>query len=99
MKAGTVIPPQFHTVMTLPPLHCPGIAFCPVIPQELLPNGVITVRSKTGGKIVVFFWLIIEVIFYYSLLIISPGGIEAHLEVLIIHLNMVKGKFQIGKNT
>ena len=78
-------------------LHGPGIPLGAVIPQEGIPAAVEAVRGEVSGEELEAVLFIIEVLFDNAVFIPAAGGIEAHLEILVVHGDLVEAEFQIGK--
>ena len=70
-----------------------------VIPQKTIPNTVETIGRKAGSHVVERPRLIKEIILDNAVLIIRPAGVQAHLQILIIDLNVVKGELNIREHT
>ena len=96
------LPPQWGQVKpsgagALACLHGLGIPLSAVIPQEGIPAAVEAVRGEVSGEELEAILFIIEVLFDDTVFIPAAGGIEAHLEILVVHGNLVEAEFQIGK--
>ena len=78
-------------------LHDLGIPLGAVIPQEGIPAAVEAVRGEVSGEELEAVLFIIEVLFDNAVFIPAAGGIEAHLEILVVHRDLVEAEFQIGK--
>ena len=74
------------------------IALRAVRAEKAVTQTGVTVRGKIGRKKLESIFFIIQIVFDYADFISASGGVETHLEVLVIHLNLVEAEFQIGKD-
>ena len=77
--------------------HSLGVPLRAVVAQESVPAAVEAVRGKVRGKELEAVLLIIEVLLNDTVGVPAAGGIEAHLEVLVVHGHLMEAEFQIGK--
>src|SRR5690606_36319548 len=94
-----MVPPQLAGVGTLAAFNGDGVGFRPVSTEEAVTDTIIAIRRETGGEIVKGPRFIEEIIFDHTIFVAGTTGVEAHLEVLIVNVNMVKGEFNIGEDT
>ena len=74
------------------------IALRAVRSDEGIPHAVKSVRCEIRCKKLIAILLIVKVVNNHSILIGRAGRIQAHLKVLIVHRNLVKTEFKIGKH-
>ena len=61
-----------------------------VAAEKTVAHGVVTVRVETAGKIMESRWLIEEVVFDHAVAAVSTTRVQAHLQVLIINLDVME---------
>ena len=93
-----MIPAQLGTGGALPPLHRRRVGLRPVVPQETVPHAVIAVRLEVRGEVVKGPRLVKEIVFDDAVLVARPGGVKAHLQVLVVDFDMVEGELQVRKH-
>ena len=92
-----MIAPKFMRTAALPQFHGRRTILRPVTADKLIPQTVKPVRFRSGSKILAAELLIKQIILDHPVLIRRTGTIKAHLKILVIDGNMVKGKFTISK--
>ena len=74
------------------------ISLRPVRSYEGIAQTFKAVRLKTAGKELVAVLLIVKLVLYHAVTIAAPCGIQAHLEVAVVHVYLVEAEFHIGKH-
>ena len=97
-QAAAVVASLFEAAAAFSRLHRHGISFRAVSPQEAVPAAVEAIRRKVGGEELIALFLIVEVVFNDAVLIPAAGGIQAHLEILIVHGDLMEAELQVGKH-
>jgi hypothetical protein len=90
VQRSAVIAPQLRAVAALPTLHRDGITLCAIAPQEAVTQAVVTVGIETRREVVERPRLVKEIVFDDPVLVARSAGIQAHLEILIVDLDMVE---------
>ncbi len=98
LQAATVIAPLFKTPAAYAALDRQRVALRAVRAEKAVTQAVKTVRHERGGEELPAVFFIVEIIFDDAVLIAAAGGIQAHLKVLVIHGDLMKAEFQIGKD-
>src|SRR5208337_1316048 len=99
VQRPAVISSQFRRVLALPPLDRNWICLGPVISQKAVAHTVVAVRLEAGSHVVKGPRLIEEVVFDDAVSVARPRGVQTHLQVLIVDLDVVERKLDIRKNT
>ena len=76
--------------------HTRRIPLRAVVADEGFPHAVVAVRDKVPRKELPGVGLIVELAQHRVVLIVGTGGIQAHLEVLVIHIYFMEGKLHIA---
>ena len=79
-------------------LNSNGIVLRAVTANKFISQTVVAVRCKIRCEKLISELLLEHVALNDSVLIRRTGRIHTHLEILVIHGNLMEGKFQIGKN-
>ena len=79
-------------------LNSNGIVLRAVTANKFISQTVVAVRCKIRCEKLISELLVEQVALNDSVLIRRTGRIHTHLEILVIHGNLMEGKFQIGKN-
>ena len=74
------------------------VPFCAVRAEKAVAQAGIAVGREIGRKELIAGLLIIQIVFDHAVRVPAAGGVEAHLEVLVVHLDLMEAEFQIGKN-
>ena len=99
MKGTAMISPQLTAPGKASLLHSQRICLRPVGSDEAVPQTVISVRIKIRSEKLISEFLIEQIMFDDPLLIGGSCSVQAHLIVLVVHLDVMEGKLQIRKNT
>ena len=78
-------------------LHRQRIAFGAVAADKAVPQAVKAVRGKIGSKELIAALFVVEVVLDNAVLIPAAGGVQAHLEILVVHVHLMEAEFQIGE--
>jgi len=98
-QSSTVIASFFKAWGTVTRFHRNRIFFGAVRSDKAVPNTIETIRFKIGSKKLITIFFVKEIIFDDPVLISWSGGVQAHLKILVIHRDMMKWEFKIGKDT
>ncbi len=98
LEAAAVVAALFPASAAPAGLHRNGVALRAVGTQEGVPQALKAVRLKIGGKKLIALLFVIQIVLNHAVLTAASGGVEAHLEILIVHGNLVEAEFQIGKH-
>ena len=79
-------------------LHHQWIAFGAVAADKAVAQAVKAVRGKIGSKELIPVLFIVEVVLNDAVFVPAAGGVQAHLEVLVVHVHLVEAEFQIGEH-
>ena len=79
-------------------LHHQWIAFGAVAADKAVAQAVKAVRGKIGSKELVAVLFVVEVVFDDTVFVPAAGGVQTHLEVLVVHVHLVEAEFQIGEH-
>ena len=90
-----MVPALFKAAAAFSRLHRQGISLGAVGSDELVPQALEAVRGKIGGKELITVLFIVEIMLNDPVLIPAAGGVEAHLEIFVVHVNVVEAEFQI----
>jgi hypothetical protein len=69
-----------------------------VSPNEAVSQAVIGIRFEGRGQVVEGPGFVEEIIFDNAILETRATGVERHLQVLVVNLNVVEGKLDIGED-
>ena len=97
-QAAAVVAALLKAAGAGPALHGQGVALGPVGAEEAVPQAVKTVGLKIGGEELIAVLLVIEVVLDDAVGIAAARGVEAHLEVSVVHVHLVEAELQIGKD-
>ena len=79
--------------------HTLGIPFRVIVADEGFPHAVKAVGAEITGEELPGIRLIMQFADGRVILIVGAGGVQAHLEVLVVHVDFMEGKFHIAENT
>ncbi len=97
-QAAAVVAALFEAALALAGLHSQRIALGAVGPDEGVPQGVEAVGLEAPSEELIAVFFVVQVMLNDAILIAAAGGVQAHLEVLVIHRHMVEAELQIGVN-
>ena len=78
-------------------LHHQWIAFGAVAADKAVAQAVKAVRGKIGSKELVAVLFVVEVVFDDAVFVPAAGGVQTHLEVLVVHVHLMEAELQIGE--
>ena len=96
LQARAVVPAVFEGAFAPAALHGLGISLRAVATDERISKTVETVRMEVGGEELVSVLLIVEVVFDDPVLVPAAGGVQAHLEILVVHGHVVEAELRVG---
>ena len=96
LQSSAVVSAQLGAALASSLLDGKRIRFRTVVAQKAVAHGVITVRLEVAGKIMEGRGFVEEVVFDHAILIAGPAGVQAHLQILIVDLNVMKREFHIA---
>ena len=80
------------------PLHADGVCLGAVRADERLPHRIVAVRRESGRKILEAVLLIEKVLFDDAVRIATARGIQAHLKVAVVHIDMVERQLGVAEH-
>ena len=86
----------FKAPAALSAFHGQRIALCTVRADKAVAQAVKAVGGEAAGEELIAVLFIVEVMLDDPLLIPAACGIQAHLEVAVVHIYMMEAEFQIG---
>ena len=79
-------------------LHADGVTLGMVCADERIPLTVEAIRVKAGGEELPAVFLIMIFAQRRTVPVLGAGSVQAHLEVLLIHFNMVEGELHVAEH-
>ena len=96
LQTGAVVPAIFKGAFAPAALHGLGISLRAVAADERISKTVESVRMEVGGEELVSVLLVVEVVFDDPVLVPAAGGVQAHLEILVVHGHVVEAELRVG---
>lgn len=90
MQRRALVAAQLRAAGKRAPLHADGVCLGAVRADERLPHRIVAVRRESGRKILEAVLLIEKVLFDDAVRIAAARGIQAHLKVAVVHIDMVE---------
>ena len=87
----------FKASAALPRLYSQGIPLRAVSADKTVPQAVKSVRLEIGGKELIAVLFIVQIMLDDPVLVTAAGCVQAHLEIAVIHIDLVEAEFQIGE--
>src|ERR1051325_7307615 len=98
MQSRAMISAQFLTAPARSLLDGDGVRLRAMAAEETIADRVVPVRFEACRKVVKGPRLVEEIVFDDSILVARSSGVEAHLQVLIIDLDVVEREFRIRED-
>ena len=98
VKSGAVIAAVFKAAGAFAALDCDRVALRAIGTEKAVPQAVKPVRREVRGEELIAVFFIVQFVFDDAVHIPAPGGVQAHLEILVVHCYMVEAEFGIRKH-
>ncbi len=97
-QAAAVVPALLIRAGAHARFHRQRVALGAVGADEAVAQTVKAVGAEICREELIAGFLIIQIVLDHAVFIAAAGGIQAHLEVAVVHIDVVETEFQIGKN-
>ena len=98
MQRGAVVAAVFKAAGACAALYRDRVALGAVGAEKAVTQTVKPVRREVRSEKLVAVFFIMQLIFDNAVNVPAPGGVQAHLEILVIHRHMVEAEFGIGEH-
>ena len=95
LQRAAVVAAELRAAGASAALHRERVALRTIRADERVPQAVVTIRLEVRGEELIPVLFIIQVVLNHAVLISRARRIEAHLEVAVIHIDLVEGKLAV----
>ena len=96
LETTAVVAALLLAAAAFPGLYGQGVPLGAVGADELVPQALEAVGSKVCREELIAVLFVVQVVLDDPVLVPASGGVEAHLEVLIVHVDVVEAELQIA---